>query len=132
MAQRAPIGKAVFLCDDVVRDAAKNKTSVLNMFDTVRLDAGTAFPYHLRKLCVFAECTDGLGEFALFVEIERADTEEVVYRSAFQSVTFTDPLKSVKICFRLGKCVFPEPGDYTVQLFGDRDMIGDHMLHIVA
>ena len=132
MVEQTPLAKTVFLCDEVVRDAAKNKVSILNMFDTVRLRADDSFPYHLRKICVFAECSDGLGPFTFYVEIERTSTEAAVYRSQSHTVTFTDRLKSVKISIRLTNCIFPEPGEYNVQLYCNTTVIGDRILHIIA
>jgi hypothetical protein len=46
-----PIGKILYVCDDVLQDATSNKLHVLGAFDAVRIPADAAFPYSLHN-CV--------------------------------------------------------------------------------
>ena len=110
MVRHTPIAKPVFICDEIVRDDASGKTSILNMFDFVRPPEPAVFPFKLRKLCVFAELSDGFGEFQFRVEIARLDTGDVVTRSSERTYDFLDRLKNVVVFFRMLDCRFPVAG----------------------
>lgn len=57
-----PVGKIVYVCDDVVADPVSHKPSVLNLWEVVRVPAGASFPYTLEKLCVVSLMRDGQGK----------------------------------------------------------------------
>ena len=132
MARHVPVAKPVFICDEIVRDSTSNKTSILNMFDFIRAPASSSFPFQLRKLCVFAEMSDGFGEFMFRVEIARLDSGDVVISSTERSFDFTDRLKNVVVLFRMLDCRFPVAGHYLVQLYCEEDVVGDRVLHVIA
>jgi len=56
-----PVGKIVYVCDDVVADPVSHKPSILNFWEVVRVPAEASFPYTLEKLCVVALISDGQG-----------------------------------------------------------------------
>jgi hypothetical protein len=49
-----PIVKGIYVCDDVVGNPVGGKPMIVNLWNTFRPPAGSAFPYMLKKLCVFA------------------------------------------------------------------------------
>jgi hypothetical protein len=57
-----PVGKIVYVCDDVVADPVSHKPSILNLWEVVRVPLGGSFPYTLGKVCVVALMRDGEGE----------------------------------------------------------------------
>ncbi len=128
MAKLAPIAKTVFLCDELVRDDEKNKTSVLNMFDTVRPDE--ASPLQLGRLCVFSELSDGFGDLLFWIEAVRLDTLAPVFRTVPRTFRFADRLANVQILFRLEDLRFPKIGDYLIRLYCEKEMVGDRVLHL--
>src|SRR5690348_14904440 len=112
-----PVGKIVYVCDDVVADPVSHKPSILNLWEAVRIPAGAAFPYTLGKMCVAALMRDGQGEVRFRADLLRADTLEVIRRSKDYLVPFVDRHRSTLVVIRLKEVTFPQPGPYLVELF---------------
>src|SRR5262249_27618171 len=83
-----PVAKAVYLCDDAVLDSPSNKIHLVGLFNSVAVEEA-AFPFALGKLCVFAQLTDGLGEFRANVEIVNARSGEALYRTPEHELVFS-------------------------------------------
>jgi hypothetical protein len=125
-----PVAKAVYLCDDVVYDSSSGKIHLVGLLNSVRLDEGTALPFHLGKLCVFAQLIDGLGAFAAHVEIVNADTGELIYRTAERTLSFPSRTRLVYANFRILDCSFPQPGIYLVELYCGDQFVDDRQLRV--
>src|SRR5581483_2746540 len=110
-----PVAKAVYLCDEVRRDPSTNKIHLFGLLNSIRPDEGTTFPFHLGRLCVFAQLTDGLGRFPGHVEIVNATTGDRIYRTPEHELTFPSRTRLVYANFRILDCSFPEPGRYLVE-----------------
>jgi hypothetical protein len=74
--------------------------------------------------------TDGRGEVTLALDVSRIDTlDEIHTRSV--PITFTDPLRQMRLWFRVRSCSFPEPGGYQVALFADGEVLTQCVLNII-
>jgi hypothetical protein len=126
-----PVAKMAFVCDDVVGDKHLGKTSVLNLFNTVRL-LDENFPYRLGKLCVFAEFKGGLGIIPVHVEIAQADTGELLYRSPDFVLSFTDRTKTHRAKCKLQKVILPSAGTYFVELYCNDEFVDDQPIRVIS
>lgn len=127
-----PVGKIVYVCDDVLEDPASGKTHVLGIFNTVRAGGADAYPYRLGRLCVFAQLTGGAGQVPVRVDIVNGKTQKVVFRSQEGSLDFSGRHTEVAVCFRILDGSFPEPGVYFVELCCGDTFIDDRMLRLLA
>ena len=125
-----PVGKIVYVCDDVVADAVSHKPSVLNLWEVVRIPAGATFPYTLGKMCVVALMRDGQGEVRFRADLLRADTLEVIRRSKNYPVQFVDRHRSTLVVIRLKDVTFPQPGPYLVELFCEGAFVDDQLISV--
>lgn len=126
-----PVGKIVYVCDDVVADSVSHKPSILNLWEVVRLPRGAFFPYTLGKICVVALMRDGQGEARFRADVVRADTTEVIRRSQDYPVLFADRSRSTLVVIRLKEVTFPEPGTYLVELFCEGIFIDDRLISVL-
>jgi hypothetical protein len=124
-----PVVKSVYVCDEVARDPASGKVSVLNLWDTVRPPAGAGFPFELKKLCVFAWMRQGRGRVRSRVEIVQAATAAVIYQSADFPLDFTNR-QTHFAKFRLDRVRFPAPGYYYIELYCENQFIDDQAVHV--
>src|SRR5262245_28678087 len=69
-----PIGKIVYVCDDVVSDPTSHKFHIIGAFSSLRLPAGEGFPYQHGRLCVFAQLAGGRGQMAFRAAVVDAVT----------------------------------------------------------
>jgi hypothetical protein len=126
-----PVGKIVYVCDDVIADPVSHKPSILNLWEVVRVPSGVFFPYTLGKICVVALMRDGQGEARFRADVVRAETTEVIRRSQEYPVQFVDRSRSTLVVIRLKEVAFPEPGDYLVELFCEGVFIDDLLISVL-
>jgi hypothetical protein len=125
----SPVVKGVYVCDDVLADPTSGKVSLLNVFITVR--PTTAFPFELEKLCVLLNLRGGRGDAKVRVEVMRAATDAVIFRTTDRTVRFFDPLVSVYTRFRLERLRFPAPGRYVVEVYSGSELLDDEMITVL-
>jgi hypothetical protein len=126
-----PVGKIVYVCDDVVADPVSHKPSILNLWEVVRVPAGASFPYTLAKVCVVALMRDGEGEVRFRADVLRAGTSAVVRRSQDHPVRLIDRRRSTLVVIRLRDVTFPEPGAYLVELFCEDVFVDDQLITVL-
>jgi hypothetical protein len=125
-----PLGKIVYVCDDVVQDPVSRKFHVLGAFTAVRPSDGTPYPFLLRQFCVFAQLAGGLGTCPVQARVVDAANGEEVFGSPAHQVTFPGGTTVVTVLFRLLNCRFPHPGTYLVQLFCQGTFLDDRRLTV--
>ena len=125
-----PLGKIVYVCDDVVSDPASGKMHFLGAFDAIRVPTGGNFPYTLPRMCVFAQFAGGRGGFSFRVAVVDAASGDETFGSPDCPVNVSAGHTIVTVLIRMRKCRFPRSGVYLVQLFCDDEFIDDRRLVI--
>jgi|ERR1043165_2497374 hypothetical protein len=118
---------AMVVCDDVVESDQESGVFHLTGVRTV-IDA-PSFPT-VHSLCVFAQMTGHPGEADCRVEIECAQTAEVIGETDPQTVGFEDPTMVVPVLYRFPSCVFATPGLYFIQMYHESKQIGERRLDL--
>jgi hypothetical protein len=98
-----PIVRYLILCDDVRTDQeSPERVSLLGLVTALRSLGQPPFPLLHRELCVFLQFTGCRGPATGRVEIQHADSGQVVSRAQTRTIPFgTDPLEVVGVTFRL-------------------------------
>jgi hypothetical protein len=112
--QPPPEVLALVIADHVYRDDTSGKFFVLGT--RASMGAG-ALPFTCPSLAVYAGLINGRGETALrlrLIDVDEAREPVVEFETV---VNFLDPTEELEIAFRLLDLVFPEPGDYRLQLY---------------
>jgi hypothetical protein len=120
-----PLGKIVYVCNDVVVDQGTGMLDILGAFNALRPPDGANYPFHLDHLCVFAQLAGGLGPTIIEAKVVDASTGDEVFGSPSYTVNFPGGNVVVTILIRLLDCPFPGPGTYLVQLFCHGHFIDD-------
>jgi hypothetical protein len=132
MASVVPVGKIVYLCDDVLEDQTTGKTHILGIFNAVRTPGTVAFPYRLGRVCVFAQFSGGGGQVPVRVDVVNGKTDEVVFRSRRMLIDFSGKQSEVSVCLRIRSMKFPVPGVYVVEMYCGGRFIDDRLLRLLA
>ena len=106
-----PLGKIVYVYDDVLHDPSNGKMHVLGAFDTIRVPRED-YPYVHERLCVLAQFAGGLVTINFRVMIVDASTGDELFGSRTHSVTMPGGRTIVTLLIRLEDCLFPDPGTY--------------------
>ncbi len=106
---------ALVVADHVYRDDSTSKFFILGTRASI---GATTFPFNCPSLAVYASMIDGRGETPVrlrLIDVEEARESVLEFETI---VNFLDPTEEVEMAFRLVDLVFPEPGDYRLQLYG--------------
>jgi len=106
---------ALIIADHVHRDDSTGKFFILGTRSSI---GAAAFPFNCPSLAVYASMIDGHGETPLRLRLSDVDETREPVLEFETTVNFLDPTEELEIVFRLIDLVFPEPGDYRLQLYG--------------
>lgn len=123
-----PRVQAMVLCDEI--EESDEEDAVFHLTNVRSVIAASSFPYVHSQLCVFVQMSGHRGAALCHVEIDRLETDDVIYDTEPQTIEFEDPANVVPDFFRLHNCVFPAPGLYYVQIHFEGKLIGERSLHV--
>jgi hypothetical protein len=126
--QPPPEVLALVIADHVHRDDIAGKFFILGTRASI---GAAAFPFTCSSLAVYASMIDGRGETPLRLRLIDVDESREAVLDFETTVNFLDPIEEVEIGFRLVDLVFPEPGDYRLQLEGAGQFLRERRLLII-
>ena len=116
------------LCDGLKE--SDEEPDVFNLIGVRAVVEASSFPALCPRLYVFLHLSGHQGETSCHIEIDRTETNEVIYETASKTIKFRGPGAVVPVYFRVRNCVFPAPGVYYVQIFNDGKLIGERPLYL--
>lgn len=126
--QQPPEVLALVAADHVYRDDVTGKLFILG---TRSAFGAVAFPFSCPSLAVYVSMIDGRGEKALLIRLIDVDAVREPVLEYETTVNFLDPTEEVEVVFRLEELVFPEPGDYRLQIHGAGQFLRERRLLII-
>ncbi len=109
---------ALVIVDIAHRDDTAGKFFLLGTRSSI---SAPSFPFQCSRLAVYVSMIDGHGEDQIRLRLIDVDEEREPVVDIETTVNFFDPTDEIEIAFPLVDLIFPEPGDYRLQLFeGDR------------
>lgn len=126
--QQPPEVLALLIADHVHQDDSSGKFFILGTRSAI---GAATFPCNRPTLAVFTALTDGRGETV--VKLRLTDVEEA-YEPVFEYETvvdFSDPTDEREAVFLLRDLVFPEPGDYRLQLWGAGQLLRERRFLVI-
>lgn len=126
--QPPPEVLALVLADNIHRDGETGKYFILG---TRYFIGAASFPYHHPALAIYAAFVEGRGETAFRFRLIDADEEREAVTEYNTVLIFPDPLIQMELAVVLTDLVFPDPGDYRLQLFVDDRFLREHRLLII-
>lgn len=113
-----PYALALIVCDQIYKDAATGKKSLLGMYSAITADS---FPAVHPTTAVFIALTDGHGEVPIKLRLIDVDEEREPVFEIKGRANFSDPRMVVELSLQTPPFQFPAPGEYRLQLFGGVD-----------
>jgi hypothetical protein len=120
-----PVGLAMVVCDAVWRDPATGKHTLLGTFSAL---FARQFPLRWPMMAVYCAVTECRGKVPVSIRIIDTNEERDPVAVSPGEIDLDDPLGVVEMVHMLGNLVFPEPGEYRVQLFADETLIVERRL----
>lgn len=105
---------AMIVCDTVIADRLTGKQSLIGMFSSVQ---AFKFPAAHPQLAVYVALTDGRGKTPLELRIVDSEEARPPIVKGGGTVDFKDPRAVANLSLQFHGLVFPEPGEYRVQLW---------------
>jgi hypothetical protein len=130
MSSVLPTVRYLIVCEDVQTDPDNpRRVTLVGLISAIRSVEQPPYPLRYRELCVFLQLTECRGSADGRIEIQHADTGQVVFRTRTRTIPFgNDPLEVVGATFRIRNCRFREPGLYWVQFWYNEQMIAQQAL----
>lgn len=123
---QSPFALSMILCDAVHIDQSTGKAFLLGCFSSIGAET---FPARHPRMTVFAEVTDCRGRTPFSVRVIDVDERQPPLVEATTTIELTDPLEIRMLVLPLEDLVFPEPGEYRVQLLsGDAPLVERRLL----
>lgn len=125
--QQPPLVLAMIVADTVLHDLLTDKMTIQGTYQVVRAES---FPYRHPSLVVYVALTEGYGETSVrlrLVDVDEADAPILELESVLD---FADPFDVLQVVFAPASVVFPEPGDYRLQLFGAGEPLLERRLQV--
>jgi Family of unknown function (DUF6941) len=130
MAELHPTVRYLILCDDVQTDPENPlRVNLFGLMSAIHSVEQPPYPLLVREFCAFIQLTECRGIADMRIEIQHADSGEVLVRTRTRTVSLpSDPLEVIGVNFRIQDCLFAEPGLYWVQLWYNSEVIAQQPL----
>jgi hypothetical protein len=126
--QQPPDVLAMILADAVLRDLATGKNVIQGTFHVI---AALSFPWTHPSMVVYVVLTEGYGNTPLKLRLVDVDESRPPIFELETVVNFPDPLVVLEVVFTRSNIVFPDAGEYRVQLFGAGEPLLERRLNVV-
>jgi hypothetical protein len=122
MNEISPTVRYLIVCEDVQANPEDpHRITLVSLISAIQALGPTPFPLLHRELCIFLQLTECRGPAEGRIELQHADSGEVVFRTLTRTMPLgNDPLEVVGVTFRIRNCLFPAPGLYWVQFWYNR------------
>lgn len=123
-----PVAIGLAVCEQVIVEEKTYNITLVNCFKRLYL---REFPSPPQRFAVYTILTDGHGTRKIRLAVARLETLEDIYTRDIP-VTFSDPLREVRLLFRPSTLSFPAAGRYEISLLVDGDSLTRRVIQIVA
>ena len=120
--------KAILLCDQIIVEAGTGKISVIGTFDRLYL---ATLPGYSTWLSLFLQLVDGIGSYALAVEIHHLTENLVLARVDQGEVQFQERPVRLNLEILIPPLSLEHPGAYDVVVLANEQEIDRQQLQVV-
>lgn len=126
-----PVRLSMVVCDEVVRNDASGKTTLVGSFRSI---SARSYPTVQDRLTVWLELTSGHGRARMLLGLRRLSSDRPDGELLFESevaLDFPDPLTVVDFSLDVSRLEFPAPGDYRFRLESAGILIAERRIEVV-
>lgn len=111
-----PKCKAILLCDQAIIEAVTGKVSLIGIFDSWSFPQ---FPHPTRPFMAFLQMTDGVGQYAVSVDIHDLETDQIIAQARIAEMTFSDRTAKVNLMIPVPPLLLEHAGSYDFVVLAD-------------
>lgn len=111
-----PKCKAILLCDHTIVEAVTGKISIIGIFDNWFLPQ---FPRPIRPFTCFLQMTDGVGKYAVSVEVHDLQADQILAQARITEVAFPERVSKVNLMIPVPPLVLRHAGNYDFVVLAD-------------
>jgi hypothetical protein len=123
-----PLALAMIISDAIWIDPSTGKKTILGVFSAI---GGNEFPLTLPQIVVYVALTDARGIVPLTLRLVDVDEIRGPIIEMYLSPDFVDPVTILEVTPHLKDVVFPEPGEYRLQLLTGGDLIIERRIPVM-
>lgn len=111
-----PQCKAILLCDQTIVDASTGKISIIGIINEWTFQE---FPHQTQPFTCFLELTDGIGDYAISVDVYDLNADQIIAQTHIAIVAFSNPRTKVDLIIPISPLMLQHPGSYDVVVLAD-------------
>lgn len=119
---------SLVVCDQIITDRISGKQSLIGMFSTIH---ATGFPVTHPQLCVHVSMTDGRAKTPVTIVIIDSEESRPPIVKGEGIVDFQNPRAIANLSLQFHGLIFPEPGEYRVQILSNGTLLREARLHLL-
>ncbi len=119
---------SLVVCDQIITDRVTGKQSLIGIFSVIH---ATNFPVNHPQLSVYTSLTSGHGSVELMIRIVDSNEVRPPLVQGQGKVEFHSPLAVANLALQFHGLVFPEAGQYRVQLLCNGELLREARLHVM-
>jgi hypothetical protein len=122
----------MLLCEDWRSDPDDSRhVTIIGLISNIHAVEVSPYPLLYREMCVFLALTEARGEGKAKIASVFEESGEKVFETREQVIPFgPDPLEVVGVPFRIGGCLFPRPGLYSVQFWYEGEQVEERPIRL--
>jgi hypothetical protein len=118
----------MILAETVLGDFVSKKLFIQGTYSAI---FSRDFPIAYPPIVVYTAITNGHGKTLIELRIVDVDAEHEPLGTTSMLVDFPDPLMVVDAIFAIGNVVFPNPGEYRLQLYMGEYLLRERRLQVI-
>jgi hypothetical protein len=126
--KQPPVALALIAAESIHFDEVTQKFYILGTVSTL---GAVGFPWVQPTLDCYVELTDGYGETEIELRLVDVEEEDEPLFALKETVRFDDPLHILQWPVRATNVVFPEAGDYRLQLWANDSFLTERRIAII-
>ena len=115
-----PKCKAILLCDQTILEAVTGKVSIIGIFDNWSFPR---FPSHTRQFMAFLQLTNGIGKYAVSVDVHDLQADQIIAQARIAEVTFPERTTKVQLMIPVPPVLLQHAGRYDFVVLADNQEI---------
>ncbi|NOX59274.1 MAG: hypothetical protein GXP29_10500 [Planctomycetes bacterium] len=119
---------SLVVCDQIITDRVTGKQSLIGIFSVIH---ATNFPVNHPQLSVYTSLTGGHGSVDLMIRIVDSNDARPPLVQGQGKVEFHTPLAVANLALQFHGLVFPQAGEYRVQLLCNGELLREARLRVM-
>lgn len=111
-----PKCKAILLCDQTIVEAVTGKVSIIGIFDSWNFPQ---FPHPTRPFMAFLQLTDGIGKYAVSVEVHDLHADQIIAQARMAEMMFPERKTKVNLMIPVPPLLLQHTGSYDFVVLAD-------------